>query len=425
MEGEIRRLRSWKIVGSLLLLLAVIAVSFWAWVLAAADRRWAYIERQVRETMAAADHRGGPRPTIAPNPAPGDAWDEYRLALSKIEMIRASDEHLWKLLEKPGVSKEIPLWAELAKMAPPALTHLGNGVRMAEARPTISWEFNGFGSHGPSEKLVKLGMVALCMARVETSSGNTDRAVDRILEVMMFGRDVADINDRDSVSSGMFLLIKAADELRALLQSRALPHGALLAIQRALEVVEQGLPREGSDLRNTVAQLVGQRFRGHSLFEAFDRIKLGAVGPVRAGWRSCFSTRLHEAEAVERWFEVVSIHEKGLPRSWKQARELEGVSQRMLYRSPGNGIAEQFIMFVNDFSLHRETITRLRLLRMAARYLADGAMTMLEDPFGDQMKYSADESCHKMYSVGINGADDGGTGTWSGWCPDIVLELKR
>jgi hypothetical protein len=66
---------------------------------------------------------------------------------------------------------------------------------------------------------------------------------------------------------------------------------------------------------------------------------------------------------------------------------------------------------------------------MAAHYRATGEVLELEDPLGAKMRTVKTGGTLQIWSVGSNGVDDGGAGTFKPQAgkaqSDIVLEVER
>jgi hypothetical protein len=78
---------------------------------------------------------------------------------------------------------------------------------------------------------------------------------------------------------------------------------------------------------------------------------------------------------------------------------------------------------------HREVIAKLRLLRAAAILKSTGKMPDLADPFGADLLMSESEGAVRIWSLGTDGVNQNGIGSWStypaGRGEDLVLELSR
>ena len=79
--------------------------------------------------------------------------------------------------------------------------------------------------------------------------------------------------------------------------------------------------------------------------------------------------------------------------------------------------------FVPEDRMSRKLRAHFRLLRAASEFRATGQVPVLEDPFGDKLCQSRSGGRLKIWSIGPDGVDDGGTGEWVRTGKDIVLEL--
>jgi hypothetical protein len=79
------------------------------------------------------------------------------------------------------------------------------------------------------------------------------------------------------------------------------------------------------------------------------------------------------------------------------------------------------------FLAHRELIAKLRLLRAAAILKATGNMPTLADPFGGNLLMSESGGRIKLWSLGTDGVNQNGIGSWSAYpsgSGDLLLELQ-
>src|SRR5262249_23615525 len=123
-------------------------------------------------------------------------------------------------------------------------------------------------------------------------------------------------------------------------------------------------------------------------------------------------------EAAEKpWIEARDIRVRALA-------ELEGSSNplvRVLYKYslPGGSLPDAGDSF-------RECRAKLRLLRVAAHFRATGEVPDLDDPYGTKILSSRNGTHLKLWSVGADGIDDGGSGEWRpSKGKDIILEIER
>ena len=126
------------------------------------------------------------------------------------------------------------------------------------------------------------------------------------------------------------------------------------------------------------------------LQEAFDRYAKVSEG----SWADCLTEgKRVEAEIQKSWNPVLKI-----------AVPAQTSSERMV----------------------RERLAQLRLLRLATRYRRTGELLDLGDPFDAKLKSAKSGDGMKLWSVGADGVDNGGTGEWKPKAgADIVLEARR
>ncbi len=117
-------------------------------------------------------------------------------------------------------------------------------------------------------------------------------------------------------------------------------------------------------------------------------------------------------------------------RPWIESRDLLKDLNRELSTS-GNPISQAAPdELLGSDLLHRGHRAQLRLLRVATHYRATGEVLDLDDPFGTKLQTRGNGDALKVWSVGAEGKDHGGTGGF-GFdrdgkdAKDIVLEVRR
>jgi hypothetical protein len=147
------------------------------------------------------------------------------------------------------------------------------------------------------------------------------------------------------------------------------------------------------------------------------------------GWRYGLSTQRIAADylgTVERRLErMQKLGEMDFASAIKEAEALEAekaASSNPMVRDSVANVARTLIA-------RREVIARLRLLRAAALWGASGKAPKLADPLGTDLKMKEEDGKIRIWSVGRDGKDAGGTGSWnhdpSKPGDDIVLEFPK
>jgi hypothetical protein len=162
---------------------------------------------------------------------------------------------------------------------------------------------------------------------------------------------------------------------------------------------------------------------GKVLDPAMKKQREAAVNSRFPLWRYGFSRTLYEAEAFSRyetWVRTAIALEKD---PWNT----EKAFYVRLRHEEDRGDVELWSVPRNAFpGKHRRMLAHLRLLRVAARFRATGAIHILEDPFGSKLKAKETAGVLRIWSLGREGIDHGGVGYWEPTDDrDILLELKR
>jgi hypothetical protein len=203
----------------------------------------------------------------------------------------------------------------------------------------------------------------------------------------------------------------------------------MLVVARDLEVIDQNFPDVGDAYVNTAMEY-GYAFLSADGVAAF-LDHAGHHGESRqVHWRYGFSDRLLMADAFDTLLSAMRRWRDGSRRSWTEEHIVKVKIMGDLEDGP-NPLVRLIFRTLDLSTWSRENKVRgcrahLRLLRIAARWKANGELQELEDPFGQKLLSSNAGGTLKVWSVGQDGVDDGGVGEWS---PkkgkDVVLEARR
>ncbi len=381
---------------------------------------WAAMEQEIDRLLAEAQSRPAERPVLRGPALPGRAWEKYDQAFSQLDL----PNQIRRRLENPDLQSQDMLenqeWKEQCLRAlAPAVEPFREGLSRANGQRYRNWQ-------GPEQRksssLVPLGQAqAMGLAK----GGDAREAARWLLDLIQFCGDFGRNGSlEDAQEAGMRRGPVLAD-LKKLILSGALGQAGHAELARELELADLAFPSIKDVLRNT-ALSQGCMY--------VDLARHGTLlGPdVRPSWRFLFSERalitasfFSELVCLERMAEA-----EGKP--WAEAREEE---QQALARfdAARNPIldhhASWWPMERKSGSLlqaNRVQRAQLRLLLAAARYLATGTVATLEDPFGTLLRNVLEADRLRIWSVGPDGLDQGGTGGWdSKPGADIVLELNR
>jgi hypothetical protein len=251
--------------------------------------------------------------------------------------------------------------------------------------------------------------------------GKTHEGAELLLDLCQFGFDLRRDTSEISEMCGDGAINGALGDLKDLLLARTLSQADLLQMERELEILDVNFPRHEPALLGEL------EIMGEVLLE--DRLisHLGPDSPAPLNllsWRYGFMPRLMEAAAfheTDGW--VRRIKDMDL-RPWAEERgaEKEILAEREKF---SNSVTLCFYFIHSYHRVRREKMALLRLLRTAVHYRLTGEIVILDDPFGSKLLHRESESKLKIWSVGIDGVDDGGTGGWEASNKDIVLQVER
>jgi hypothetical protein len=398
-----KRVSGWKIFGIIAGALAVFGVVALFALKVVTDRRCADLQDQLTAEIAAVRSRPAARPVLFGEPQPGNAWDDYDKALAQFELVGGTfgiildDKHE----DKPeGALSKLPLVA-----AP--IAQLRRGAHRSEAKKDYDWEQGGLMTTAlPLSSSVQLSSLALLDARVLAKEGKTVEAVEEILDVLQFGNDVAMDGPLVCHMVGMGVASEALKEARTLIADGRLDPAARAALEHGLRLLETRPPSfEDAKLRENIffeATLLNEA--SHNFASVI--LYLGAAQRVR-DWtqRATAAGRVSWAESQN----VDAQIQAEVAKCWNPVIKMTAAASAQ----PGGRLTRQWRAHV-------------ALLLVGVHFQSTGEVLDLDDPFGTRLKTAVSGNKLKVWSVGPNGVDDGGSGGWKmNNGRDVVLEVSR
>jgi hypothetical protein len=356
-----------------------------------ADARWQKMEDRVSELRLQAGLRKVPRTVLTGAPSHGNAWDDYAMAFDSI----ADNEK--------------------------AVEYLRLGAQRADGRYPRDWDNNNGTGPANLSKARDLANSAAAQAKALVQSGRRQEAVDLLLDVAVFARDLmanTPLLGRTNALSTSYAAYDAAfEELRNLILSDKLTLDELTALANQLEVVDQEFPPLS-------AIVVTENLRIGTYMNALSTDPSNAGNlPGRlnqGGWRFAVFPRATIAEAYAQYDAQMRRLETIDQMTFDSAkREIDAIEVEL-----GKSTNLTLPLMINARSLyqamisHRETLAHLRLLRAGTVLLATGKIPDLVDPFGDKLLVDPANGKTKLWSVGDVGENQNRTGQW-------VLEISR
>jgi hypothetical protein len=370
------------------------------------DTREAMINLVDRLKMEASS-RKVPRSVLTGKPSPGNAWDEYSIALN--------DSATWRNDENGGVFQRFAkgdthldraqverLVAEHAK----AIDHLRFGAQRSDGEYPYDWNK---GSQMPLPSLLgcrRLAYIAVAQAKINSDRGGLQRALDLLLDTSVFGRDLAADGPILTHMIGLVVYATTFDEFKNLILSGKLTKNQLADLAQKLQTVDHDFPALSSSLSAETLGLGLAMLHAseNGLLDQFDLTK-------QWGWRFTLTpgpamlevleekeTYLHRAEKLER-MKFAEVR-----------KEIDAISVEVA-ASPNARVTVLDLLRI--VVTHRDTLAHLRLLRAAATFLATGEMPPIADPFGDNLLYKQEGNKLKIWSIG---SDQG--------APGIAFEIQ-
>ena len=396
----------WKILGIAAAALVILAGGAALRIRSVAAQRQAAMEERLRAMSE--EHFA---PDLAPRPGKyeGNAWDDYLPALAEAAKVRPPDK-LTGILANTDNADHAFGEAALAAHGS-AIDLLLEGAR----RTTCVAQGPVFRKDLWSYET--LGKLAVLKARKLTREGKTAEAVEILFALAQFGRDLGESGVGLTFASGQSTVERAFEELRDHLRSASLTPDALAGLESRLAFLENSFLRPEA-MRLQRMQYLGEHFTGIAQHPGWE-------GRLQC-WRYGFSRRLLAATAFDDWDRWLKRSEQADHLPWPQAQALIASIRSQI---DATHVPKEYTwsgQFLEDGSRHRSVLAHLRLLRTAARYVRTGEILELDDPFGGKLLHRESNRRLKLWSVGRDGVDQGGTGNWdSRVIEDIVLEVIR
>jgi hypothetical protein len=402
-QSEPKRTPAWKIVGIVagVIVLSIVALCVWATV--AGNRKYERIREKSRARLAEVRNADGRRPVLRGTAESGNAWDDYEPAQAEVKKF-GNAGRLGEIVERsPKADPEIAKAALAAHGA--AIDLLRRGAGRAASKYPHGWEKGVNMPTPPLLAAMQLSSLAVLKARAFVDDGKPREAAGVLLDVCQYGRDFGADGTLISYMVGISILSNGFNEIREQLAAGTFDAAALGDLDRGLEILDGSFPDYGHTLINEALLFGG----------LLDDSMTQGRGPAR----------LLHADAVERIHESMAAAAKTESMSWSDAqKELQWIETEA--RKGWNPIASIAApALVQQGSTSRLGRARLRAMRIAVHRGATSKELDLDDPFGGKMRTEDHEGVFRVWSVGKDGVDDGGTGDWKTASKDVVLELKK
>lgn len=400
----------WVLTGSTVLVVAIL-VAFIALV-SQGDQKWQEMEDSIARLRLEAQRRSTVRAVPGGTAVPGNAWDEYGKALTKVGAL-VDENQLTDFLDSGKNPQEV---RQTLRDRADALELLHRGAHRSDGGYVYAWQLGrDLRMPGTLEESRALALLAAAKARILVEQGQVHEAADVLVDTSMFGSDMGRNGGLASSFIGITVQDVAFKEARNLIDSGKLTRKEMVEFAERLEVLDRDFPKLGPAFVNSAMGLGIDMLRGSDSTTSI-------LGPLGSGLsaRAVSADAFHEIEGfmrrAEKWDDLpFSIAHK------------EAIQITEELRSSPNPLTRQNVANI-DYVMppHRESLAHLRLVRAAAIYRITGNVPELDDPLGDKLLHKADNGTVKIWSIGRNQKDDGGLGTWNDTTrQDILLEIRK
>lgn len=402
-EPARKRTSPWKIVGIVIgvIVLSIVGLVLYAGV--AGSRKFERMKQLSLARLAEVRNADARRPVLRGSAEPGNAWDDYLQAQAEVKKFPKTGRLGMIVDRSPKEDPEIAKEALAAHGV--AIDHLRRGAGRAASRYAYEWE-KGVNMPLPPMMLAnQTANLGILQGRALMEGGKPRDAAGVLLDVCQYGRDFGADGTMISYMIGIAILASGFNEIRDHLSAGRFDRAALEDLDRGLETLDGSYPNWGQTLINEALLFGG----------LLDDAMVGGWGPQRMLY----------ADAVERIHEAMVAAAKADALPWlesqKELQRIETTSAKAW--NPISSIAAPSM--VKTSAIARQRRAHLRSLRIGLRWAATGKLLDLDDPFGAKMRTEEKDGKLRIWSVGEDGVDDGGTGDWKSESKDVVLELKK
>lgn len=355
------------------------------------------------------------REVVRGKPLDGNAWDDYAQAAAKIKAFRAAggrslpgDPTLWTSLETARV---------IVPPLQPALADFRTGTSRRQARFPIVWSRLPDDPMSPIPSLIEITQIsslALAQAALWLDSHRGFHAARLQIDVARYGQDIAVDGVPIAQSIGFNVVNTALEAIHETLRSGQFSSDELLELARELDVLDRTMPRTNGLVQERI--YLGFCLSGNGGADAAP----AAGGP---SWRHAFSSRLLLADLADRLdrrsANLVTAEAAGS----REVRKAIEAFQREAHETAAPKL-EGYFGAANTLEFVLLLKARLRLLRSGAHWKACGTKLMLQDPFGTTLSCRETPAGLRIWSVGRDGSDQGGVGTFRDGS-DVVVDVPR
>jgi hypothetical protein len=363
-----------------------------------ADQRES-VQKRVDELKAEAKAGPPARSVLRGRPQPGNAWEEYALALKQMRTWEDGEDGVPIYFAAAGVREVDPAVAErfVAKRLD-ALEHLRLGAQRADGRyisgsESLDWD-NRFMNLLAGRELANL--VAM-QSKLLVDSGKPQEAVNVLLDLATFARDLMLSGPVQASTSGYEIYrLTFGQPFRKLIESGRLSKSQLAQLGEKLEILDREFPTLKSVFAFENLAFGESLLTDRSIEQAFDDTERVA----REDWRFLIAPLTTKVDAFQQKEILLKRIAPLDGMTYAEAqREAEAIVKDA-ESAPNRLVASVMPNVVRILRAHREALTRLRLLRAGVGVFANGKASSIPDPFGDTLFSTGEDGKVTIWSAG-------------------------
>jgi hypothetical protein len=363
------------------------------------------------------------RPVLRGEATPGNAWDEYNIALNEARELK--EDRIATNLTQFNARTETAdraMAERLLAAHPGVIDHLRRGAQRSDGQYPYQWERGSQAAIPSLLGSLRMTQLAVAQSRIWEESGRPKDAADLLLDASQFAGDLATNGTLLPGLAGLNAYSLTLDGLKSLVLSGKLSRQQLAALAGKLEIADRNFPALGPALMNEAA-LSGIAI---DVPDGQPSIRDWLFLAKEGGWRYGLSPQQIALDAFEQRDSYaqrsLNIDKMPFDDATKEAKAITAETE-----ANGNPLVRMSVPSVpKALAVHREALARLRLLRAATTFLATGEIPELADPFGKTLSHAQEAGKLRIWSNGRDGENQNGLGNWNQVAgQDIVLEIVK
>jgi hypothetical protein len=296
------------------------------------------------------------------------------------------------------------------------IDHIRRGARLGNGQYPYEWEKGLDGKQPRVHGSRAVALIAAAQAKLWADAGRGPEAIDLLLELCVFANDVGRNGPVLAYVTGDDIHGIALNQIRQLIIDGRLSRQDLLRLSPNLALLDHGLFRFAPALANETLAY------GWVMFNLKQTENESALPAPLRFWKApeyaILLQSLDQLQAYTEQFKDIDV----MP--FTEVASKGAAAEKQTEASSNPSFRLVFPTVAGPAARRRETLTQIRMLRMASEFVATGDITALDDPFtGAQLSNRLAGNTLTIWSHGREGKDHGGQGEW-GYRPGKDLELK-